>query len=194
MKFKIGDRVRFIDQVGEGKVKAILDSNQVTIVDEDGFDYSVSVGDLMLIPNNSQEAQKYESSLPSDGEIFEKNVDREKLKAAEESFSNLYKEKPKAKSGDFMEVDLHIHELLENTRGMENRDMLQHQVSHFERMMKTAERKKVSKIVFIHGVGEGVLKREIHRLIEQFYPNCSAQPADYREYGYGATEIRIRFN
>ncbi len=194
MKFKVGDKIRFIDQVGEGTVSEILPNHQVIILDEDGFDYKVHETEIMLVSNSAVESSSYEKSMPSDAEIFQKNIDPEKLKSAEDRFSNLYKEKTTTKKVDFMEVDLHIHELLDNTRGMQNGDMLQHQIRHFERMMKTAERKKISKVVFIHGVGEGVLKREIHNLIEQYYPNCSTQPADHREYGYGANEVRLRFN
>ncbi len=194
MKFKVGDKIRFVDQVGEGVVSSVLPNHHVLITDEDGFDYTVHEREIMLVSNSGSESLSYERAMPSDSEIFEKNVDREKLEAEEKKFSELYKEKHASKKGNFMEVDLHIHELLENTRGMDNGEMLQHQISHFERMMKSAERKKISKVVFIHGVGEGVLKREIHNLIEQYYPNCSTQPADHREYGYGATEVRIRFN
>ena len=194
MKFKVGDKIRFIDQVGAGTVSEILPNHQVIILDEDGFDYKVHETEIMLVSNSAVESSSYEKSMPSDAEIFQKNIDPEKLKSAEDRFSNLYKEKTTTKKVDFMEVDLHIHELLDNTHGMQNGDMLQHQIRHFERMMKTAERKKISKVVFIHGVGEGVLKREIHNLIELYYPNCSTQPADHREYGYGATEVRLRFN
>ena len=132
--------------------------------------------------------------MPSETQIFHKDVDEEKLEAVQDKFSDVYKEKAQFKDSEVMEVDLHIHELLDFTKGMSNGEMLDHQIRHFERMMKIAERKKMAKVIFIHGIGEGVLRSEIRRLIDQFYPNCSYADGNYREYGIGATQVKLRHN
>jgi dsDNA-specific endonuclease/ATPase MutS2 len=45
--------------------------------------------------------------------------------------------------------------------------------------------------VVIHGVGEGVLRHEIRKVLDIYHPNFEFQDASYEEFGYGATEIRI---
>ena len=47
--------------------------------------------------------------------------------------------------------------------------------------------------VFIHGVGEGVLKLELEYLFSR-YDNVKFYDADYQKYGLGATEVYIYQN
>ena len=54
-----------------------------------------------------------------------------------------------------MEVDLHIHELVDDQRGLADGAKLAIQMAHFDRMMDIAKREKLRRIVFIHGVGQG---------------------------------------
>jgi hypothetical protein len=49
-------------------------------------------------------------------------------------------------------------------------------------------RKRIQKIVFIHGVGEGILKAELDFLLGR-YDNLKFYDADYQKYGLGATEV-----
>ncbi|MDE7024425.1 MAG: DUF2027 domain-containing protein, partial [Paramuribaculum sp.] len=64
-------------------------------------------------------------------------------------------------NGDVIEVDLHIHELIDNTRGLSNADMLNLQIDEFRRVMDENLRNKGQKIVFIHGKGEGILRQAL---------------------------------
>jgi dsDNA-specific endonuclease/ATPase MutS2 len=48
-------------------------------------------------------------------------------------------------------------------------------------------------MVVIHGVGEGVLKQEIRKELKEFYPHFDFYDASYQEYGYGATEIELKY-
>ncbi len=90
-----------------------------------------------------------------------------------------------------LEVDLHIHELLDDTRGLSNREMLEIQMKEFHTIMKDNEKNKNRKIVFIHGVGNGVLKNEIRKELERKYKWHSFQDASFANYGYGATMVII---
>lgn len=75
MKFKIGDKVTFIDEVGGGVVTKILDSRLVNIKTDDGFEMPVVTSDLMpdyrdiptddtITYNNPQTAQISEDNEP----------------------------------------------------------------------------------------------------------------------------------
>ena len=89
-----------------------------------------------------------------------------------------------------MEVDLHIHKLTDSNRRMTNYDILTLQLDTAKRQLEFAMRKRIQKIVFIHGVGEGVLKMELETLFRR-YENIKYYDADLQKYGNGATEIYI---
>lgn len=89
-------------------------------------------------------------------------------------------------------IDLHIHELLDNTRGLSNADMLNYQVDAFRKVMDENLRNHGKKIVFIHGKGEGVLRQALMKELNYRYKGHDVQDASFREYGYGATQVTIR--
>ena len=92
---------------------------------------------------------------------------------------------------DVLEVDLHIHELLDNTNGLTNKDMLDCQLKEFRRVMDENLKNKGQKIVFIHGKGEGVLRNELLKELKRAYKGCTYQDASFREYGFGATMVVV---
>ena len=102
--------------------------------------------------------------------------------------------KPVQKKDDrnaVLEVDLHIHELLDNTHGLSNADMLQYQLKKFVEVMEHYKHQQGKRIVFIHGKGEGVLRKAILDELKRKYPRCKWQDASFQEYGFGATQVTI---
>lgn len=93
---------------------------------------------------------------------------------------------------DVIEVDLHINELVDTTAGMSNADMLQLQLDKFHAVIEENKNRKGQKIVFIHGKGEGVLRKEIEKLLKTRYKTYYFQDASFREYGFGATMVTIK--
>lgn len=91
-----------------------------------------------------------------------------------------------------LEVDLHIDQLLDTTAGMSNSDMLKYQLETFNKVMQEHLNKKNQKIVFIHGKGDGVLRKAILDELRRKYKNCLSQDASFREYGFGATMVTIK--
>jgi len=103
-------------------------------------------------------------------------------------------EVPKAKrksTPELLEVDLHIHELIDSVAGLSNGEILQIQMDKFHAVMDENKKSKGRRIVFIHGVGNGVLKSEVRKQLDRKYKGVSYQDASYREYGYGATMVII---
>ena len=88
------------------------------------------------------------------------------------------------------EVDLHIEELVENTSGLSNFEMLNIQLERFEKELDEAIQKHMKKITFIHGVGNGRLKQEITSVLKSTR-GVTFQDAPYKDYGYGATQVNI---
>jgi len=93
---------------------------------------------------------------------------------------------------ELVEVDLHINQLIDDTRGLTNADMLKLQMDSFHQEIKSAISSGVKKIVFIHGVGDGVLKNELRRELGRKYSKYPFQDASFREYGFGATMVILR--
>ena len=91
-----------------------------------------------------------------------------------------------------IEIDLHIHELVDTTAGMENKDMLLLQLDAVRSAMKEHARRIGQKIVFIHGKGDGVLRKEVLSLLKKEFPRATTQDASFREYGFGATLVTIK--
>lgn len=102
------------------------------------------------------------------------------------------KKKEVVENTDLLEVDLHIHELIDDTTGLSNKEMLDLQMNHFREKMDEAIKKQVKKVVFIHGLGNGTLKQEVRRELGHKYKKYNFQDASFQEYGYGATMVILR--
>lgn len=90
-----------------------------------------------------------------------------------------------------IEVDLHIGELTDTLSGMEPKDMLEMQLAEVKKTMNAHSKRIGQKIVFIHGKGEGVLRKAVLDLLKKDYPKAELQDASFREYGFGATLVTI---
>jgi hypothetical protein len=99
--------------------------------------------------------------------------------------------KHKPNSPEEVVVDLHISELLDNPEGLSNREMLEIQLEKVESEMNVAIESHVKRIVFIHGVGQGVLKQEVTNLLKRKFKKYYFQDASFKEYGYGATMVTL---
>ena len=93
---------------------------------------------------------------------------------------------------EIIEVDLHIGELLDDTHGMSNREMLNYQLDKFREVMEQYKNKREQRIVFIHGKGDGVLHKALLDEMKRKYSACKTQDASFQEYGFGATMVTIK--
>ncbi|MEM6766510.1 MAG: Smr/MutS family protein [Bacteroidota bacterium] len=85
------------------------------------------------------------------------------------------------------EVDLHIEELVSRPHKMAPSEMLKIQLQHAERAISQAIMDHCASLVFIHGVGEGVLRKEIRKMLEFEEQVSRFENADPAKYGNGAT-------
>ena len=87
-------------------------------------------------------------------------------------------------------VDLHIGELVDNILGMSSNDIFRVQISYFKKMLDSAIANDYSKVTFIHGVGNGVLKNAIIEELKH-YDNTSNKMASISRFGVGALDVMI---
>ena len=180
MDFKVGDSVLVIDEDLSGVITHIK-GDSVTIETKDGF----------FLDFNSVELMKNKSTHNFKIELFTHSTINEVISEKEKP---VRKNKPVQRTKDryepTMEVDLHIHHLVPTSKGMSNHDMLTLQLETAKRQLDFAIQKRIQKVVFIHGVGEGVLKIELDYLFGR-YNNVKFYDANYKKYGLGATEVYI---
>lgn len=99
---------------------------------------------------------------------------------------------PARKEGGPIVVDLHADEILETTNGMNATDILNYQLDVFRKKLLEYSKKKGTKIVFIHGKGEGVLRQALINDLRYRFKSYTYQDASFQEYGYGATLVTIK--
>lgn len=179
MAFNVGDRVLVLDEDFSGVIK-IINDNIITIETEDGFLLDYSSNELVKKKADSSIKSALFTNTSINAVISEKEISKRKQPTT----------KPKERYEPAMEVDLHINQLVKSSKGMSNHDMLTLQLDTARRQLEFAMSKRIQKIVFIHGVGEGVLKEELEYLFAR-YNNVKFYDANYQKYGLGATEVYI---
>jgi hypothetical protein len=85
-------------------------------------------------------------------------------------------------------VDLHIEELLKDHSEMSNSQIISYQLKKFQYEMDQAIINHYYRIIFIHGVGEGILKSAIREELKK-YADIKFGEAPYEKFGHGATEV-----
>ena len=180
--FNKGDQVSVLDEDVNGVVVSVKDK-QVTIETTDGFVMTYFVNELLKINNSS-------NLMDSIRRINIAEVAKEKEILKPRSFVKEKKDKREIPAPEF---DLHIEKLVPNKRGMSNYDILTLQAETAKRHIEFAIKNRIPKIVFIHGVGEGILKSELDFLLGR-YDNVAFQDGNYQKYGQGATEVFIKQN
>ncbi|MBT6376760.1 MAG: Smr/MutS family protein [Flavobacterium sp.] len=176
MYFNIGKKVAVLDDILKGVIVS-LNGQVVGIKDDDGMVYEYNQNELVVIEEDQHQLSKYSDI---NNPLFNDKLQDQKVKV-----SSFKKENNEV----ILEVDLHINQLIKSTKGMDNFEMLSLQLETAERKIEYAISKRISKIIFIHGVGEGVLKSELHYLFGR-YP-VRFYDASYKKYGLGATEVYV---
>lgn len=154
-----------------------------TFSDSDFFEEPALIYDI--VKNDMPAKQVYVSAEELQEALLQKKaVDKPKSQPIVKTRGGVKK--------DIVEIDLHIGELLDDTRGMSNGEILNYQLDKFREVMNTYQNKREQKIVFIHGKGDGVLRKAILDELKRKYSNCRCQDASFQEYGFGATMVTIK--
>ncbi len=185
---QVGDKVRFLNDVGGGVIIEILSNYKVKIENEDGFDIECFTKDLVVEKNTLKDYRL--DGIEDNLAVKEKLASESKAHQLEEFYQKT-KSLNRIETPEEIEVDLHIEELIDSHKGMSNSQILEVQLANFKRELNVAIRKKVKRLIVIHGVGEGVLKTAIKQELYASYPSIEHHDASYRKYGYGATEILV---
>ncbi len=90
------------------------------------------------------------------------------------------------------EVDLHIEHILAKGEVLPREEYLGKQLQVFERELERAHMTGVAEIIFIHGVGNGILRNEIHKYLSKSSLVEYFKDARKEKFGYGATLVKVK--
>lgn len=176
--------------------------------------------EFILNPPDKKKAPHFETTLKLRGKQMFAKID-EMRKKNEASFSyrlfDVYPDKP---FEDFLEmdrlsakgykvynaaharqhldpprsvVDLHIEKLTDEWKQLRNHEIMALQLRTFEKYYDLAIAHHQHSLTIIHGVGEGVLRDEIHAILRLKKEVKSFVNQYHSRYGYGATEIYFQY-
>jgi hypothetical protein len=171
--FKIGQKIIFIDEPGEGKIIEIRSNGLFLIEDEHGFTRTYPKNKIVVI-HISDEQLKSITSIPK--------IKTEKpIKKITDKHNSI----PEV-------IDLHIHELVERHEHWSNSEIVNYQIDYLKRTLEQLMVKRVKRVHIVHGVGEGKLRTEVRHYLRKF-ANCEINDLSYTRNGFGATEFVIRY-
>ena len=162
---KPGMKVTLMDSNDRGVIKHV---RKDCVEIELDYGFVVPVGFRDFIVNDAYEDRKLRQSVGS-----------MKSKPAAE-------EKP-VFTNKAVEIDLHIEALPEGL-GVAKGQELPYHLEFFRKTLRSQLKHRGNKIIFVHGVGDGVLKAAIRDELDTVYAiSCSWNP-----YGDGATAVTIK--
>lgn len=174
---EVGDRVELLDDVLSGVVTKI-EGEKVTIETDDGFPMTLKISEVVKVQSLYVDRRQLANAVKS------------KKEGAKKPASVVSKKKMADKA---LVVDLHADKLTGTSNHMSDFDILNLQLQTADGQLKFAMRKNIRRVVFIHGVGRGVLRMELETLLRRF-EGIEFYDADFAKYGMGATEVYIYQN
>jgi hypothetical protein len=87
------------------------------------------------------------------------------------------------------EIDLHIEKLRDDYQFLDQTEIINIQLAHFQQMLDAAIVNQMPSIIFIHGVGNGTLRHHIHKAISKHPQVKTFMDAHKEKFGFGATEV-----
>jgi hypothetical protein len=91
------------------------------------------------------------------------------------------------------ELDLHIEQLVDNTRGLTNSEIIKIQLDTLQRYLYIALVNHQERMIIIHGLGKGVLRDEVQKILKQMPEVSTFKNEWHGRYGFGATEVHFKY-
>ena len=167
-KFEIGDKVKFIRSNDYGIIQSVISEKKVQVEDSSKFLSIVNVDEIIPFDKSTNSVSSY-GDLTSNKE---KNNNAKNLKKV---ISNL----------NVVKLDLHIENLSADYHMMTNFEIIQIQIKKCEDLIMKSLNSNVHKLIIVHGIGEGVLKKEVHDLLNRY------QLRYFESLNGGSTEVMI---
>ena len=148
---KIGDFVVFKNESDTGTIKEIISEGKIKITNSQGFDEIKLSSEIIVIDKNFNQVSSY-------GQIPKHEKQSNSLKFSKE----------KIKKTSSIKIDLHIELLVEDFSKYTNEEIIKIQINYCEKQINKILRSNHKEFLVVHGIGMGVLKKEIHNLLNEF--------------------------
>jgi len=146
-------------------------------------DYFDDKAIIFTLNGNHEEKAVQELEVPDEIIELKSNADNPSVKS-----------KKKEPASDTLEVDLHFDQDSMNASQLNPSAILALQMSRFHSAIEEAISKNLRRLVVIHGLGQGILKIQIRKELQEKYPDFIFQEASFKEYGFGATMVHLNFD
>lgn len=167
-------------------VSSVFSFKPTKLYNENAYQNSVFISGKAFLLIVNELAVQPAVAVSEFNEKFDEEVLQQTAKPKQpEEFINKHKTSPREAV-----VDLHIEELLDNHAKMNNHEILNYQLNYFVKCLESGIKNYLTKITFIHGVGDGVLKSRMVEILKE-YENVRMKDASMHKFGYGATEVLI---
>jgi len=148
---KIGDFVVFKNETDTGTIKEIISEGKIKITNSQGFDEIKLSSEIIVIDKNFNQVSSY-GQIPK----YEKQT------------NSLKFSKEKIKKTSCIKIDLHIELLVEDFSKYSNEEIIKIQINYCEKQINKILKSNHKEFLVVHGIGMGVLKKEIHNLLNEF--------------------------
>ena len=165
MQFQVGESVSMLHESGAYTIQQ-LSGSYAHVLDEFGFEYRIPISSLI---KRTPIAGKVENKEP----IVKPNTSKKQ---------NAY---------SIPTLDLHATAL--GIDGMPTNELLEKKLSHCRMFLNQCIDKRHTKVLIIHGVGEGVLKTAVRQLLRG-KKGISFHDGNYSTRGVGSTLVEIRLS
>lgn len=179
MDIKPGTRVKVVDEDLAGVVLR-QEGNRIIISCTDGFEYDYSIHDLIFLDESGGAVH---SPVKVKIELNKEKTSQAQV-VEEPHFTISF-------TGKKPSFDLHIDDLAPRKKFGNKHEILEFQLNFCCRVIEKAMQAKIRRMVFIHGLGSGKLRKELRQMLHDQYPFIEYFDASYQEFGPGATEIEI---
>ena len=169
--FKIGTKVKVVDDNISGTITKIK-GDCVYFNDEFGFEYEYHQDEIIKDIDID-----YDEYRDEEKKVFSKP----KFKTFRKSHRHPYLTR---------EIDLHIENLADNWRDMDNAEIIITQLDVARNEIERAMFESQVRLILIHGYGKGVLKKELTELLYR-YTNLEFYDASLKEYHGDAIEVKF---
>lgn len=139
MKFKVGDMVSILDEPLKGKILSV--GTRIKVMLEDGFE---------------------ESYMPSQLSVFSNEMHQN----APEIKDSIYV--PQYKTKKTSEIDLHFDAQRMKIHCIGPQEVLHRQLILLQEEIRESISNKTDRLIVIHGIGKGILKQEILKLVQNY--------------------------
>ena len=153
----------------------------------------MQVGDFVEILDTGDGGKVTKVLSPKKIEVLLNNgfiikVDLAKVKKSNEPIRKESIQKKHAIKIPPPKVDLHIEELVSDHTFLTNAEKIKIQLEVFENQLSAAIAAGMLEITFVHGIGAGVLRKEIHAILKN---NKDIKSYEDAQFDRGATLVKI---